>query len=86
MGWNPERCGKNFTEYQPPHHLGLPANYFLELPRDGSKKGFHRYAQRIIEILSKIYHCNPEDLQIVLEKGHNVFSMGIVKKNRKIGK
>jgi len=77
MGWRPIKEGKNFREYQPPHHLGLPADYFLELPKDGSKKGFQKYAQRIVEILSKIYHCNPKDLQLVLDKGHDIFSLGI---------
>ncbi len=77
MGWIPASEGKIFRKYQPPQRLGLPTDYFLELPKDGSKKGFHQYAQRIVEILSKIYHCNPKDLQIVLEKGHNLFSMGM---------
>ncbi|MEN8216151.1 MAG: hypothetical protein ABFS56_07195 [Pseudomonadota bacterium] len=76
MGWIPTSEGKKFREYQPPKCLGLPMDYFLELPKDDSKNGFNKYAQRIVEILSKIYHCNPEDLQIVLEKGHNIFSMG----------
>jgi len=77
MGWISANDGKNFRKYQPPQRLGLPTDYFLELPKDGSKKGFHQYAMGIVEILSKIYHCNPKDLQIVLEKGHNLFSMGI---------
>lgn len=82
MGWIPANEGNHFREYQPPRHLGLPADYFLELPKDDSKNGFHRYAQRIVEILSKIYHCNQEDLQFVLEKGHHIFSMGMDKKHR----
>jgi len=77
MGWIPASEGKNFRKYQPPQRLGLPTDYFLELPKDDSKKGFHQYAQRIVEILSKIYHCNPKDLQIVLKKGHKLFSMGM---------
>jgi hypothetical protein len=77
MGWLPTSEGKNFRKYQPPQRLGLPTEYFLELPKDGSKKGFHQYAQGIVEILSEIYHCHPKDLQIVLEKGHDLFSMGM---------
>ncbi|KHD05214.1 hypothetical protein PN36_14235 [Candidatus Thiomargarita nelsonii] len=80
MGWTPIAEGKWFREYQPPQHLGLPADYFLELPKDDSKKGFREYAKGIIGILSKIYHCDVEDLQIVLEKGHKLFSMGIANK------
>jgi hypothetical protein len=77
MGWTPIAEGKWFREYQPPQHLGLPADYLLELPKDDSKKGFPEYADRIIGILSQIYHCKVDDLRIVLEKGHNLFSMGI---------
>jgi hypothetical protein len=86
MGWRLVRERKNFNEYQPPHHLGLPADYFLELPKDGFKNGFQKYAQRIVEILSIIYHCNPTDLQLVLEKGHQIFSMGLKAEQKNIDK
>lgn len=84
MGWTAIAEGKLFREYQPPQHLGLPADYLLELPKYDSKKGFREYAERIIGILSQIYHCDVNDLQIVLEKGHNLFSMGIANQNQTI--
>ncbi len=84
MGWSPIAEGKFFQEYQPPQNFGLPADYFLELPKDDSKTGFREYAERIVGILSQIYHCNVEDLQIVLEKGHNIFSMGIANQDKTV--
>jgi hypothetical protein len=82
MGWIPITEGEHFREYQAPHHLGLPSDYFLEVPKESAKNVWQKYAIRIVEMLSKIYHCTPEDLQIVLKRGHHIFSMGITDKKR----
>jgi len=67
-GWHITDQRGRFISYQPPHSLGLPKAYFLELPKDDFKPGWKRYADGIVEILADIYNESLAHFQLKLKQ------------------
>ncbi|MBJ6117815.1 hypothetical protein JAO76_06415 [Pontibacter sp. BT310] len=79
-GWEQNNEGNLFLSLTPPHYLGLPQDYLLEVPKDDQKPGFAKYIDNILPLLNDIHndHLNEDDLKTIFSTQDSIVNFRII--------